>query len=79
MSGEGELDELGQKLAKTLSYKAPIAIRIANKLIDEGGALSLEEGLKMELDHLTEIFSTKDAYEGLKSVIERRRPTFKGE
>ncbi len=74
-----DLDEFGQKLAKTISYKAPIAIKIANKLIDEGGPLDLRDGLKMELDHLTEIFSTKDAYEGLKSVVERRRPIFKGE
>ena len=77
--GVGGPDELGQKLAKTISYKAPIAIRIANKLIDEGGPLDLKDGLQMELDHLTEIFSTKDAYEGLTSVIERRRPVFKGE
>jgi enoyl-CoA hydratase/3-hydroxyacyl-CoA dehydrogenase len=78
LKGEGDLDEFGQKLAKTISYKAPNAIRIANKLIDEGGPLDLKDGLQMELDHLIEIFSTKDALEGLKSVIERRRPTFTG-
>jgi enoyl-CoA hydratase/3-hydroxyacyl-CoA dehydrogenase len=79
LTGGGELDEFGQKLAKTISYKAPNAIRIANKLIDEGSSLDLKDGLQMELDHLVEIFSTKDALEGLKSVIERRRPSFTGE
>ena len=79
LTGSDELDELGQKLAKTISYKAPNAIRIANKLIDEGAPLELKAGLRMELDHLVEIFSTKDALEGLKSVVERRRPTFSGE
>ena len=79
LSGTGDLNEQGQKLAKTISYKAPIAIKLANKLIDKGGPLDLKEGLQMELDHLTEIFSTKDACEGLNSVIERRRPVFKGE
>jgi len=79
MSGAIDLDEQGKKIAKTISYKAPIAIGLANKLIDEGGELELGQGLQMELDHLTEIFSTADAYEGLKSVVERRRPVFKGE
>jgi enoyl-CoA hydratase/3-hydroxyacyl-CoA dehydrogenase len=79
LNRDENLDELGQKLAKTISYKAPHAIRISNKLIDEGGLLDLKAGLRMELDHLVEIFSTKDALEGLKSVIERRRATFTGE
>lgn len=73
-----EFDAFGAKLAKTISYKAPIAITFANKLIDEGGTLSLDQGLQMELDNLVEIFETEDAYEGLSSVVQRRRPTFTG-
>ena len=79
LANADDLDEQGKKLAKTISFKAPIAIKLANTLIEEGGAVELEEGLRMEIDHLTEIFSTKDAYEGLSSVVERRRPVFKGE
>jgi enoyl-CoA hydratase/3-hydroxyacyl-CoA dehydrogenase len=75
----GGVNELGQKLSKTVSFKAPLAIKLANTLIDEGSVVNLEEGLKMELEHLTEIFSTKDAHEGLTSVLERRRPVFTGE
>ena len=40
---------------------------------------SFQEGLQMGLDHLVEIFSTKDALEDLTSVVERRRPVFRGE
>ncbi|KYK26729.1 hypothetical protein AYK20_08710 [Thermoplasmatales archaeon SG8-52-1] len=79
LSGGDDLNELGKKISKTISYKAPIAIKLANKIIDEGSKLSLNEGLELELAHLSEIFSTKDALEGLNSVIMRRRPTFKGE
>jgi enoyl-CoA hydratase / 3-hydroxyacyl-CoA dehydrogenase len=74
-----ELDEPAKRIAKNISRKAPIALRLAQKLIDEGGGVGLDEGLQMELDHLIEIFSTKDAYEGLSSVVERRRPKFTGE
>ncbi len=67
-----------QKAVGKVAAKAPIALRIAAKLIDEGTKTSLADGLKMELDHLVEIFSTKDAYEGL-STLGRKRPEFKGE
>lgn len=79
LSGKNDLNELGTKISKTISYKAPIAIKLANKIIDEGSKLNLNEGLELELKHLPEIFSTKDALEGLSSVVMRRRPTFKGE
>jgi len=78
LSAEG-LDETGQRFAKTIGYKAPIAIRLANRIMDEGSRVSLELGLEMELDHLPEIFATRDAYEGLNSVIKRKRPVFRGE
>lgn len=78
LSGEGDLNELGQKISKTISYKAPLAIKLANKIIDEGSRLNLNEGLEVELSHLSEIFSTEDALEGLNSVIKRQRPAFQG-
>jgi enoyl-CoA hydratase/3-hydroxyacyl-CoA dehydrogenase len=78
LSGKGDFNELGQKISKTISYKAPIAIKLANKIIDEGSSLDLKEGLELELSHLAEIFSTQDALEGLNSVIKRQRPAFKG-
>lgn len=78
LSGRGDLNELGQKISKTISYKAPLAIEISNKIIDEGSQVNLSEGLEIELSHLEEIFSTEDALEGLNSVIMRKRPVFKG-
>jgi enoyl-CoA hydratase/3-hydroxyacyl-CoA dehydrogenase len=78
LSGNGDLNEVEQKISKTISYKAPLAIKLANKVIDEGSQLDLKKGLEVELVHLREIFSTQDALEGLNSVIVRKRPEFKG-
>lgn len=78
LSGKGDLNELGQKISKTISYKAPLAIKLANKIIDEGSDLDLHKGLDLELSYLSEIFSTQDALEGLNSVIMRQKPLFKG-
>lgn len=79
LSRDEVLDTTGKKLAKTIGFKAPIAIRLAGKLIDEGAGVPLQKGIEMELAHLPEIFATKDAYEGLSSVVNRKRAVFRGE
>lgn len=65
-------------MMKRVAQKAPIALRLSQKLIDEGSRMSLGEGLEMELSHLFEIFGTKDAYEGL-STLGKKQPVFVGE
>jgi len=64
--------------AKTLSRKAPIALKTAMKFIDNGANLTLEGGLKLELDGLKDIFSTQDAAQGLNSVVKGFKPEFIG-
>jgi enoyl-CoA hydratase/3-hydroxyacyl-CoA dehydrogenase len=82
---EGAAGSLGipegpfQKALGALRYKAPVALRLADRLVREGASLTLQEGLNRELAALEEIFRTSDAYEGLKALTERRRPGFKGE
>ncbi|MCB9834056.1 MAG: enoyl-CoA hydratase/isomerase family protein [Planctomycetes bacterium] len=66
------------KAVKALRFKAPIALRLADRLMREGARVSLKEGLAMELAHLDEIFRTKDAYEGL-STLGKARPVYRGE
>jgi enoyl-CoA hydratase/3-hydroxyacyl-CoA dehydrogenase len=78
---EGKADTSGDeglaKAMKRVASKAPIALRLAQKLIDEGAKVSLAEGLAMELGHLHEIFGTRDAHEGL-STLGKKTPTFEG-
>jgi len=65
------------KAVRRVGSRAPIALRLAAELIDRGAELPLDEGLRLELAHLQEIFSTKDAYEGLSS-LGRKPPVFEG-
>lgn len=78
---EGKADAAGdeglQKAMKRVGFKAPVALRLSAKLIDEGATLPLEQGLDLELAHLHEVFRTKDAYEGL-STLGKRAPVFEG-
>ena len=61
---------------KSLSRTAPIALKMASDLIDATMDTDLSVGLQMELDQLTEIFSTKDSLEGLSALIEGRKPGY---
>jgi len=65
------------KAVKRVGTKAPVALRLSADLIDRGADLPIDEGLALELSHLHEIFSTKDAYEGLSS-LGKKPPEFTG-
>lgn len=69
-------DERVGKAIRQLRSKAPIALRMAAALIERGARLPLDQGLRQELSYLVEIFSTKDALEGLTKV--GRNPIFHG-
>ncbi|MDT8443070.1 MAG: 3-hydroxyacyl-CoA dehydrogenase NAD-binding domain-containing protein [Desulfuromonadales bacterium] len=73
LTGEGS-----EKLAKTLSRKAPIALKTAMRLIDLGFAMDLQDGLQLELDSLKIIFATEDAHTGLSSILSGQKPNYTG-
>jgi len=71
-------DPMVAKLAKRIGFKAPVALRIGAELVAASARLSVADGVAEELRRLPEVFGTQDAYEGICSVLERRRPTFSG-
>jgi enoyl-CoA hydratase/3-hydroxyacyl-CoA dehydrogenase len=66
ISGEysdGSMDkEEVKKLGRTMSFKAPIAMKIADELVEQA------KGPQSELEKLTTIFGTSDAMLGLTSI-----------
>ncbi len=54
--------EEAEKISKTISFKAPIALKIADQLIEAA------KGPASELTYLKEIFSSSDALLGLSSI-----------
>ena len=57
-----------QRAVAAVRRNAPIALRLAEWLIDEGSKLQLEDGLELEQEYLPDIFSTEDALTGLNGV-----------
>jgi enoyl-CoA hydratase/3-hydroxyacyl-CoA dehydrogenase len=78
----GDLSDAARALLdkdlRAIGRKAPVALREACRLIDEGAGLDLEQALQLELDALPGIFATSDALTGLKSVTSREKPTWVG-
>lgn len=62
---------------KTIGYKAPLALKLVNEIIDQQSQLSMEAAIEVELNNLPVIFGSADALEGLSS-LGRGRPSFKG-
>jgi len=70
--------EGSEKLAKTLSRKAPVALKTAMSLIDQGFELDLKDGLQLELDGLKTIFASQDAQTGLTCILSGKKPNYIG-
>jgi len=75
---EGVDQALAAKTAKIVGYKAPLALKIANEIIDRQIDKPMEAAVEIELGRLQEIFSTADALEGLTSMG-RKRPEYRGD
>jgi enoyl-CoA hydratase/3-hydroxyacyl-CoA dehydrogenase len=73
----GVPEEIASKTVKLMSYRAPIALKLANEIIDQQVGKSMTEAVEIELGRLNDIFSTADALEGL-STVGRKKPEYKG-
>ena len=70
-------DAESKRVMKVLATKAPVAITLTNKLIDDGLGLDPQKALNFELSAFSLILGTKDALLGMKT--EAGVPDFKGE
>jgi enoyl-CoA hydratase/3-hydroxyacyl-CoA dehydrogenase len=74
----GITEEFAEKTLKALAKKAPVALKIANGLIDAQAKAGIDEAIRLELARLSEIFATEDALTGLLSVGGKEAPKYQG-
>jgi enoyl-CoA hydratase/3-hydroxyacyl-CoA dehydrogenase len=74
---EGVESGLAVKTAKIVGYKAPLALKAADEIIDLQTGVPIPEAVEIELSRLQEIFASADALEGL-TAMGRRRPEYQG-
>jgi enoyl-CoA hydratase len=65
-----------EEMAKAMSQKSPLAIKMAKSLINKN--LDIKAGLEMEVISFSECFASDDHAEGINAFLEKRRPKFKG-
>lgn len=73
-----KLTEATDELVKKLKEKSPIVLKLVRKAVYQG----LDKEFKKALDgvtsiYLSELIKTKDAVEGLKAFLEKRKPQWK--
>lgn len=74
---EDLMEEAGS-LARKLAAKAPMALKLAKKAVNEGIMVSLREGLNLEADYFGLLCGTEDKNEGVDAFLNKRKPQFTG-
>ena len=75
----GDLAGRLRQMASTMAALAPIATRYAKETVLKGMDMTLEQGMRLEMDLNLILQTTRDRAEGVASFLERREPTYTGE
>ncbi|MCY4209150.1 MAG: enoyl-CoA hydratase-related protein, partial [Roseovarius sp.] len=73
-----ELMPRARGFAETLARQAPVALKEAKRVVDDGLDAALSAGLTMEQRVLGSLFASDDGKEGIAAFMEKRDPEFKG-
>jgi enoyl-CoA hydratase len=68
-----------ERLAREIAGLAPLAIRACLEAVTRGLALPLAEGLELEAELFSRLFTSYDMREGTRAFLEKRAPHFKGQ
>jgi len=74
-----KLEEIVMSMAKRMARQSPLVVKWAKKAINMSQETSLSVGLGYEALAECLVTTSKDAKEGMKAFLEKRKPQFKGE
>jgi len=66
------------EIAKIISDKAPVAIKLAKEAVNKSFEMTLKDGMDFERRNYYLTFSSEDQKEGMKAFLEKRNPEYKG-
>jgi enoyl-CoA hydratase len=74
-----QLAEQAIRMGEEMAEKSPLAVTCVKEALYGGTDLTLDQGLRMELDLYLLLFSTRDRVEGVTAFREKRKAKFDGE
>jgi enoyl-CoA hydratase/carnithine racemase len=75
---DGDLMTETLALAERIMRRAPLAVRMAKQLVNDGLQASLATAITMETGMTATLYDTADAQEGIAAFVEKRWPAFSG-
>ncbi|KAI4315214.1 hypothetical protein L6164_028047 [Bauhinia variegata] len=75
----GEAHSKALAIARDITQKGPVALRMAKVAINEGLEIPQTSGLALEEECYEQVLNTKDRLEGLTAFAEKRKPIYTGE
>jgi enoyl-CoA hydratase len=73
-----ELRAKGIEMARVISAKGPIAVRLAKRAVQNGLNLDLFSACALETDLFAEAFASEDRKEGMRAFLDKRPARFTG-
>ena len=67
------------EIAKMISHKAPVAVKLAKEAVNAAFETSLREGMEFERRNFYLTFASRDQKEGMSAFLDKRTPEYKGE
>lgn len=74
---KGEDVKAAQELARLITTRAGVALRLIKQAVDKGTQMTLLEGLDLENELFDQVFQTEDVKEGVDAFINKRTAKFK--
>lgn len=78
ISEEGKAYEEAMQIAMQIAQAAPLAVKSAKELINQGINMNLKQGIELEITLFGEICETSDKAEGVAAFLEKRKASFTG-
>jgi enoyl-CoA hydratase/carnithine racemase len=79
VSKVGELMKDVMEMAEVLATRPPLAVKAVLNAVNVGIEKGLDEGIKVELEGIRMVSSSKDAVEGITAFMQKRKANFTGE
>ncbi|MDO9535159.1 MAG: enoyl-CoA hydratase-related protein [Bacillota bacterium] len=73
-----ELMEYAEKMAKNLASKPSIAMKMLKKTVNMGEDLDVNSATNLEIESFIVTFASDDRVEGIRAMLEKRKPVFQG-